>query len=129
MHWLFTFNVPFGILAVWLALRSLPDTPRSGHCFDLVSAALNAATFGLLLVGLDGIGHGQNPLWVWMERLGGSIACVVFIRRQKVMVAVIFALTHGDIAAAVKIALAAASVCSGAACVINFLRLTRVQAV
>ena len=61
-HGLFTINVPFGVLAAWLALRSLPDTPKSGHRFDLVSAALNAATFGLLLIGLDGAGHGQG----WM---------------------------------------------------------------
>ena len=86
-HWLFTFNVPFGVLAVWLALRSLPDTPRSGHRFDLISAALNAATFGLLLIGLDGIGHGESPVWVAAELLGGLVACVVFIRRQNRMAA------------------------------------------
>jgi len=86
-HWLFTINVPFGVLAVWLALRSLPDTPQSGHRFDWISAVLNAATFGLLLVGLDGIGHGQDPVWVSVELIGGSIACVVFIRRQNRMAA------------------------------------------
>ncbi|MDR3529077.1 MAG: MFS transporter, partial [Rhodopila sp.] len=86
-HWLFTFNVPFGILAVWLALRSLPDTPKSFHPFDLASAALNAATFGLLLVGLDGIGHGQSAAWVAAELLGGTVAGVVFIRRQNRMAA------------------------------------------
>jgi DHA2 family multidrug resistance protein-like MFS transporter len=86
-HWLFTFNVPFGVLAVWLALRSIPDTPKSGHRFDLISAALNAATFGLLLVGLDGIGHGQGGIWVALELAGGSVACAVFIRRQNRMAA------------------------------------------
>ena len=86
-HWLFTFNVPFGVLAVWLALRSLPDTPKSGHRFDLASAALNAATFGLLLVGLDGIGHGQNPIWVALELITGAVSGVVFIRRQNRMAA------------------------------------------
>jgi DHA2 family multidrug resistance protein-like MFS transporter len=80
-HWLFTFNVPFGVIAVWLALRSVPDTPRSGHRFDLVSAALNAATFGLLLVGLDGIGHGQRGGLVMLELATGAVACVVFVRR------------------------------------------------
>jgi DHA2 family multidrug resistance protein-like MFS transporter len=89
-HWLFTFNVPFGVLAVVLALRSLPDTPRSGHRFDVVSALLNAATFGLLLVGLDGIGHGQNFGWVGAELAGGAVAAVVFIRRQLRMAAPVF---------------------------------------
>jgi DHA2 family multidrug resistance protein-like MFS transporter len=86
-HWLFTFNVPFGVLAVWLALRSIPDTPRSGHRFDLISAMLNAATFGLLLVGLDGIGHGQSGGWVALELTVGTLAGVVFIRRQNRMAA------------------------------------------
>ncbi|HEY0424952.1 MAG TPA: MFS transporter, partial [Rhodopila sp.] len=84
-HWLFTFNVPFGVLAVWLALRSLPETPRSRHRFDIISAALNAATFGLLLVGLDGIGHGQSGVWVALELGVGTLACVMFIRRQNRM--------------------------------------------
>jgi MFS transporter, DHA2 family, multidrug resistance protein len=89
-HWLFTFNVPFGVLAVVLALRSLPVTPRSGHRFDAVSAGLNAATFGLLLVGLDGIGHGQSVGWVAVELAGGAVAAVVFIRRQLRMAAPVF---------------------------------------
>jgi MFS transporter, DHA2 family, multidrug resistance protein len=89
-HWLFTFNVPFGVLAVVLALRSLPDTPRSGHRFDVVSALLNAATFGLLLVGLDGIGHGQNFGSVGAELALGVVAAVVFIRRQLRMAAPVF---------------------------------------
>jgi MFS transporter, DHA2 family, multidrug resistance protein len=81
-HWLFLFNLPFGVLAAVLALRSLPETPKSGHRFDLAGAALNAATFGLLLIGLDGIGQGQNPVLVAAELLAGTIAAVVFIRHQ-----------------------------------------------
>ena len=83
-HWLFLANIPFGMLAAWLALRSLPDTPKSGHAFDLTSAALNAATFGLLLIGLNGIGRG-HAIWVAVELLGGAVAGVVFIRRQNRM--------------------------------------------
>ena len=83
-HWLFLVNIPFGILAAWLALRSLPDTPKSGHAFDLVSGGLNAAMFGLLLTGLDGIGQG-HATWVAAELLGGAVAGVVFIRRQNRM--------------------------------------------
>ena len=59
-QWLFIFNVPLGILALALALRSLPATPRSGHSFDLSSALLNAASFGLVFVGIDGLGHGRG---------------------------------------------------------------------
>ncbi|HYZ24156.1 MAG TPA: MFS transporter [Rhodopila sp.] len=82
-HWLFIINVPFGAVAGWLALRSLPDTPKSGHRFDWASAALNAATFGLLLIGLDGIGHGQRAAWVVAELVVGAVAAWVFLRRQR----------------------------------------------
>ena len=86
-HWLFWCNVPLGIIAIWLALRSLPETPKSTHRFDLISALLNAATFGLLLVGLDGIGQGQDSASVAAELLAGTAAAVVFVRRQRRMVA------------------------------------------
>lgn len=81
-HWLFLFNVPLGVLALWLALRSLPQTPRSGHAFDPVSAVLNALTFGLLLVGIDGVGHGHGPILVALALSLGLLAATVFIRRQ-----------------------------------------------
>jgi MFS transporter, DHA2 family, multidrug resistance protein len=84
-HWLFMFNVPLGIGALWLAFRSLPQTPRSGHRFDLQSAILNALTFGLLLMGVDGIGHGHNRTIVTTELCLGVVACVVFVRRQRTL--------------------------------------------
>jgi DHA2 family multidrug resistance protein-like MFS transporter len=120
-HWLFTFNVPFGVLAVWLALRSLPDTPKSGHRFDLTSAALNAATFGLLLVGLDGIGHGQGRMWVAAELMSGLVAGVVFVRRQNRMAAPILPV---DLFRTPVFALSVAtSVCSYCAMTIAFVAL------
>jgi DHA2 family multidrug resistance protein-like MFS transporter len=82
-HWLFLINVPFGALAVWLALRSLPVTPRSGQTFDFASAGLNALTFGFILVGLDGIGHGSDRVQVAVELAIGLIAGFVFIRLQR----------------------------------------------
>ena len=71
--WLFAVNVPVGVLAVLLALRSLPSTPRSGHRFDLPSAALNAATFGLLIVAVDGLGTGEGRLAAVLELVGAGI--------------------------------------------------------
>jgi MFS transporter, DHA2 family, multidrug resistance protein len=120
-HWLFTCNVPFGLVAVLLAVRSLPDTPRAGHRFDLVSAVLNAATFGLLLVGLDGFGHGQRPVWVAAELFFGTVAAVVFIRRQNRMAAPILPV---DLFRKPVFALSVAtSVCSYSAQTIAFLAL------
>ena len=82
-HWLFLFNAPFGLLAMVLALRSLPQTPKSGQKFDFASAVLNALTFGLILLGLDGIGHGADRLLVAGELVVGVVSAVVFVRLQR----------------------------------------------
>ncbi len=80
--WLFAFNVPTGLVAILLAARALPATPASGQRFDWLGAAMNAATFGLLIVAVNGIGQGF-PLAVTVA--GVVAACVigaVHIRRQ-----------------------------------------------
>jgi DHA2 family multidrug resistance protein-like MFS transporter len=81
-HWLFAINVPFGVLAFWLAARSLPATPSSGHRFDGLGAVLNAVTFGLLVNAVDEIGHASNPLLIGAEFALAIVAGAVFIRRQ-----------------------------------------------
>ncbi|MFZ5360517.1 MFS transporter [Enterobacter hormaechei] len=49
-QWLFAINVPLGIVAIFFALRYLPENgPKSTMPrFDLPSAVMNALTFGLL---------------------------------------------------------------------------------
>ena len=84
---LFLVNAPFGALALWLALRSLPKTPLSGHRFDLASAGLNATSFGLLFLGVDGLGHGEGVQWVALELIGAAAVGYVFVRRQLVLAA------------------------------------------
>jgi DHA2 family multidrug resistance protein-like MFS transporter len=81
-HWLFAINVPLGMLAIWLALRSLPATPSSGHRFDAASAVLNAVTFGLLVIAVDGIGQGESQIQIGAEFAVAIVAGIVFIRRQ-----------------------------------------------
>jgi len=67
---------------LWLAARSLPATPSSGHRFDAPSALLNAVTFGLLVTAVDGVGQGVNPLLAGLEFAFAIAAGTVFIRRQ-----------------------------------------------
>jgi DHA2 family multidrug resistance protein-like MFS transporter len=81
-QWLFAVNVPIGLLALFLSLRSLPATARSPHPFDMPSAVLSALTFGLLITGLDGIGHGQGAALVAVELLGAVLVGIVLVRRQ-----------------------------------------------
>jgi DHA2 family multidrug resistance protein-like MFS transporter len=80
--WLFAINVPIGVVAMVIASRSLPLTPRAPHRFDWGSAVLSAFTLGLLIIGIDGYAHGEPALAAMVE-LGGSVAMgVLLVRRQ-----------------------------------------------
>jgi DHA2 family multidrug resistance protein-like MFS transporter len=82
-QWLFAINVPLGIVALLIALKSLPDNPnRARGRFDIPSALLNALTFGALISCINGVGHGSNPLLLCLLLLVSLIAGYVFIRRQ-----------------------------------------------
>ena len=80
-HWLFLINVPLGGVALWLAGKVLPMTPKASHRFDLPSALLNALTFGLVITAVDGLGH--HPGWREVIELAAALAVgAVFIARQ-----------------------------------------------
>ncbi len=81
-QYLFIFNVPLGILAIVLALRSLPATPLSAHRFDIASAALNAVGFGLIFIGADGLGHNRGLGLSIAELAIGLAIFTLFVRRQ-----------------------------------------------
>jgi len=80
-HWLFAINVPLGVIALWLAGRVLPMTPRAGYRFDLISALLNAATFGLIITMVDGLGR-SPALTELIELAAALVVGTVFIVRQ-----------------------------------------------
>ncbi|MDQ0473625.1 MFS transporter [Labrys wisconsinensis] len=84
-QWLFLVNVPLGVLALAVASRTLPLTPRSGGRFDVVSAVLSAATFGLLIYGVDGIGRGGGPAPAWLPLVAAAAFGAVLARRQLAM--------------------------------------------
>lgn len=85
--WLFLINVPAGALALLFALRFLPDNPQKtiGQRFDVLSAIMNALTFGLLLSALSGAAQGQDYRIILAELLGLLILGTLFIRRQLTM--------------------------------------------
>ena len=60
-HWLFLINVPIGVVALIMAARTLPATPRAAGRLDLLSVLLNALTFGLVIAGVNRIGQGGSP--------------------------------------------------------------------
>ncbi|WP_132255320.1 MFS transporter, partial [Methylobacterium segetis] len=80
--WLFLVNLPVGIVALLVASRTLPATPRSGARLDPVSALLNALTFCLLIVGIDGLGSAEGRPLALAELAAALAIGTVFVRRQ-----------------------------------------------
>ncbi len=81
-QWLFAINVPAGLIALALALRSLPATPRATHRFDAISAVLNAVTFGLLIFGIGEGVHDASWLTTAAVAVGTLVFGALLVRRQ-----------------------------------------------
>jgi DHA2 family multidrug resistance protein-like MFS transporter len=84
-QWLFAVNVPLGAIALLLAWRALPATPRTPRAFDLPSAALNAGTFGLLIFGI-GEGAHAAPAGVTAGALALCAVCGWFLVSRQLQV-------------------------------------------
>jgi DHA2 family multidrug resistance protein-like MFS transporter len=82
-HWpvLFLVNIPIGLLALAMN-HTLPVTPRGGHRFDALGALLNAATFGLFILAIDGLGHGQSRLLAGGTLIAALAVGTLFVRTQ-----------------------------------------------
>jgi DHA2 family multidrug resistance protein-like MFS transporter len=80
--WLFAINLPFGVIAFLIGVKTLPSLPRLKHSFDFLGAALAAACLGLFIVGIGGAGHQAMPALV----LGMLVAALaigwILMRRQ-----------------------------------------------
>jgi len=119
--WLFAVNVPVGILALGISMRTLPRIGGSGHRFDLKSAILSGLTFGLLISGVDGFGHGQAAWGAAAEITAAILIGITFVRRQLSQPAPLFAV---DLLRRPIFALSVAtSVCSFAAQMLAYVSL------
>ncbi|MFV8816853.1 MFS transporter [Haliea sp. E17] len=83
-HWVFAAAVPFSILSLAFS-RALPDPEPHSQPFDGRGAALCAATFGLVVIGLQLTTHGMG---VWIPAatllLGGLVAWVFVSYERRV---------------------------------------------
>jgi len=82
-QWLFLVNLPLGLLALAVAARTLPLTPASGHRFDVLSAVLNALTFGLVISGLDAFSRPGGAAQGAAMLAAGLAVGVVFVTRER----------------------------------------------
>ena len=80
--WLFSVNVPLGLIAGIIAMRTLPETPRSGIKFDGVSAVLQAVAIGTLLFGIAEFGRGESWFHLGAEFVIAGVAGFLLVMRQ-----------------------------------------------
>jgi len=55
--WLFAINLPFGVLAIAIGMKTLPPTPRAVHAFDFFGALLAEGCLGLFILGVGSAAH------------------------------------------------------------------------
>ena len=80
--WLFSINVPLGLIAGVIAMRTLPPTPLSGIRFDGISAVLQAVAIGTLLYGISQFGHGESWYHIGLELGVAAVSGFLLVIRQ-----------------------------------------------
>jgi MFS transporter, DHA2 family, multidrug resistance protein len=80
--WLFAINIPFGLVAILIGLKTLPRTPRATHAFDFPGALLAAGCLGLFMLGVGSAAHHAQPALVAIELAAAVLFGWVLIRRQ-----------------------------------------------
>jgi MFS transporter, DHA2 family, multidrug resistance protein len=80
--WLFAVNIPFGLVAMAIGMRTLPRTPRAGHSFDFLGALLAAMCLGLVILGIGSAAHRASTGSVVAELVIGLVLGIILIRRH-----------------------------------------------
>ncbi len=80
--WLFGINIPFGMAAVLVGLKTLPHTPKAAHGFDVLGALMTSGCLGLAIVALGSAAHhGELPM-VIVELIAALVLGGLLMRRQ-----------------------------------------------
>ena len=79
---MFAVYVPLGVVSFLLAEKYLPHTAHTRRPFDVLSALLSGFTFGLLILGIDGVGHGHAPWQIVAELAAAVLLGTLFVWRQ-----------------------------------------------
>lgn len=92
--WLFAINVPLGLFCLFMGRKALPNNlaKASGARFSVLDVVLNGLMFGLVFMGIDGLGVRVDsaagsahvtPTWLALSELAAGIAVgVIYVRRQ-----------------------------------------------
>ncbi|CAN5277409.1 MFS transporter [soil metagenome] len=82
-HWLFLINVPIGIVAIVIGLRTLPDPKPSGRRVEVVPSVLCAAFFAFLVLAIGSITHQSEWGLIGIALLVSGVCLVSLIRIQR----------------------------------------------
>jgi DHA2 family multidrug resistance protein-like MFS transporter len=80
--WLFAVNIPIGLVAMLIGLKTLPRTPTATHAFDFPGALLAAACLGLFILGVGSAAHHERPWLISIELASAALLGWALIRRQ-----------------------------------------------
>ncbi|KAA8390092.1 MFS transporter [Acetobacter tropicalis] len=80
--WLFWVNLPLGALALIMAFKALPETPRSNQKSDTLGSFLCILGVGALVMGCDELSHHGNVALSVCLIVIGLGAGVVLVRRE-----------------------------------------------
>jgi DHA2 family multidrug resistance protein-like MFS transporter len=80
--WLFGVNIPLGIAAIVIGARVLPWNEISKEPYDVKSAMLSAATFGLAILAIDSVSHGGNPYVAATAFAAAALLAPALVKRQ-----------------------------------------------
>ena len=80
--WLFAINIPFGLTALAIGLKTLPSTPRAKHAFDFPGALLAAMSLGLFIIGIGSAAHQMRPTLVWSSLIAAIVLGWILTRRH-----------------------------------------------
>ena len=81
--WLFAINIPFGLAAMLIGIKTLPPTPRAGHSFDFPGAMIAASCLGLFIVGIGSAAHQSSLQWVALELVAALLLGWLLTRRHR----------------------------------------------
>jgi DHA2 family multidrug resistance protein-like MFS transporter len=81
-RWLFAINVPIGVFAYFLSLRSIPRADPRPFAYDWPSAFLNVVTFGLAILSLNGLAHHLDVDFVSASLIVALACGFMLLRRQ-----------------------------------------------
>jgi DHA2 family multidrug resistance protein-like MFS transporter len=80
--WLFAVNIPFGLIAIFIGLKTLPHPPRAVHAFDFPGAFLAAGCLGLFVSGIGSAAHKGSPGLVAIELAAAIVLGALLMRRH-----------------------------------------------